>query len=117
MLSALAALLVLLVPAAALVGLLMTVERRQRARDDVIARQIMLTDAIHAELGAVVSPIVEKPAFRPWRVVFALPPDRMREMARLITITDRILGARFATAEAVHIVFTRPASAPRAAAA
>ena len=117
MLSALATLVVLVMPAAALVALLLAIEQRQRAHADVIARQIMLTDAIHAELGAVVSPVVEKRAFRPWRVIFALPDERVREMTRLIAITDRVLGARFATSDDVHIVFTRRASAPRALAA
>lgn len=117
MLSALGVLVVLLVPAAALVGLLLAIEQRQRARAEVVARQIMLTDAVHAELGAVVSPVVEKPAFRPWRVVFALPEERVREMARLIAITDHVFGTRLATSGDVHIVFTRRAPASRALAA
>jgi hypothetical protein len=117
MLSTLAALVVLLVPVLALVGLLIAIERRQRARDNVVARQIMLTDAIHAELGAVVSPVVQKRAFRPWRVVFALPEGRILEMARLISITDRVLGARLRSSGDLQIVFTRPAHVSRAAAA
>jgi hypothetical protein len=117
MLSALAALLVLVVPAVVLVALMIAVERRQRARDDVVARQIMLTDAIHAELGAVVAPVVEKRAFQPWRVVFALPEGRILDMARLISITDRVLGARLRSSGDLQIVFTRPAAVSRAAAA
>lgn len=117
MLTAAAILVVLLTPAALLVVLLLAVERRQRARDEVAARQIMLTDAIHAELGAVVSPVVQKRAFRPWRVVFALPEGRILEMARLISITERVLGARLRSSGDLHIVFTRQASAPRALAA
>lgn len=117
MLTAAGILIVLLVPVALLVALLLVVERRQRAREEVIARQIMLTDAIHAELGAVVSPVVQKRAFQPWRVVFALPEGRILEMARLIAITDRVLGARLRSSGDLQIVFRRPASAPRAAAA
>ena len=117
MLSAVAVLVVLLTPAVLLVALLLAIEQRSRARADVVARQIMLTDAIHAELGAIVAPVVEKRAFRPWRVVFALPDERVREMTRLIAITDRVLGARFATSDDVQIVFTRRGPAPRALAA
>lgn len=117
MLTAAAIVVILLAPAALLVVLLLAVEGRQRARDEVVARQIMLTDAIHAELGAVVSPVVQKRAFRPWRVVFALPEERIRDMARLISITERVLGARLRSSGDLHIVFTRPASAPRALAA
>ena len=117
MLSAVAVLVVLLSPAVVLVALLLAVEQRSRARADVVARQIMLTDAIHAELGAIVAPVVEKRAFRPWRVVFALSDERVREMTRLIAITDRVLGTRFAPSDDVQIVFTRPAPASRALAA
>ena len=117
MLSAVAALAVLLVPVVVLVAILLAVEQRQRAREDVVARQIILTDAIHAELGAVVAPVVEKRAFQPWRVVFPLPEERVREMARLIAITDRVFNSRMATSDDVDIVFTRRASAPRALAA
>lgn len=117
MLSAMMALAVLLFPAAVLVAILLVVEQRQRAREDVVARQIILTDAIHAELGAVVAPVVEKRAFQPWRVVFALPEERTREMARLIAITERVFDSRMTMPGDVDIVFTRRASAPRALAA
>lgn len=117
MLTAVSILAVLLIPAAILVAVLLVVEARQRARADVAARQIMLTDAVHAELGAIVSPVVEKHAFRPWRVVFALPEGRVRDMARLMAITDRVLGARLTPSDELHIVFTRSTQAPRAAAA
>lgn len=117
MLTAAAILVVLLLPAGAIVALLLAVEARQRARDDVVARQIMLTDAIHAELGAVASPVVVKPAFRPWRVTFAVGEGRARDLGRLIAITERVLGAELPTSEALHIVFTRPAALKRALAA
>jgi hypothetical protein len=117
MLTALAILTVLLAPAAILVALMLAVEARQRARADVLARQIMLTDAVHAELGPIVSPVVEKHAFQPWRVVFALPEGRVRDMARLMAITDRVVAARLTPSDELHIVFTRSTHAPRAAAA
>ena len=117
MLSAAAVLIVLLAPAAVLVGVLLAVEARQRAHADVVARQIMLTDAVHAELGAFVSPVVEKRAFRPWRVVFTLPESRVRDMARLMAITDRVVGRQLPSSDELHIVFTRPTHTPRIAAA
>ena len=108
-----AALAVLLTPAVILVAGLLAIETRQRAHNEVIARQIMLTDAVHAELGAIVAPVVEKRAFRPWRVVFAVHDDGVREVGRLDAITERVLKGL----DGVHIVFTRPAPVPRAAAA
>jgi hypothetical protein len=112
MLTVVAILVVLLSPAAVVVGLLLVIERRARARAGVVARQIMLTDAVHAELGFVVSPVVEKRAFRPWRVVFAIPTGG--EIGRLVAITERVLGGRL---DDVHIVFTRPAARQRTLAA
>jgi hypothetical protein len=117
MLTALAILIVLLMPVALLVAIAQALEARERARAEVVARQIMLTDAIHAELGPVVSPFVQKRAFRPWRVTFSVPETRVREMARLISITDRVLGAALPSSEGFHIVFTRPTPAVRALAA
>ena len=108
MLTAVGILVVLLAPVAALVGLMVALEARQRARDAVAARQIMLTDAVHAELGPVVSPVVEKRAFRPWRVVFAVREPRAREVGRMVAITERVLGNQLAD---VQIVFTRPLAA------
>jgi hypothetical protein len=117
MLTALAVVTVLLVPMLALFGALRFVEARQRARARVIARQVQLTDAIHAELGAVVAPVVDKHAFRPWRVTFPLAQSRAGEVSRLIAITDRVLADERLSPEDVHIVFTRPAYPPRARAA
>jgi hypothetical protein len=108
MLSVLTVLAALLVPVAALVALMIALEARQRARDAVAARQIMLTDAIHAELGAVVSPVVEKRAFQPWRVVFPVRDPRGRDVGRLLAITDRVLGSQLRD---VQIVFTRALAA------
>jgi hypothetical protein len=108
MITAAVVLAVLLLPVAALVALMVALEARQRARDAVAARQIALTDAIHAELGAVVSPVVEKRAFGPWRVVYAVPEGRPREVGRLMAITERVVGGQLAD---VQIVFTRPARA------
>ena len=98
----------LIAPALALVALLMALEARARARAGVAARQIRLTDAVHAELGAVVAPVVVKRPFQRWRVVFALPETGGAPVARLIAITDRVLAGDVAAAD-LDIVFTRPA--------
>jgi hypothetical protein len=117
MLSAVVVLAALLAPVAVLVAVMLAVEARQRAQADVVARQIMLTDAVHAELGAVVSPVVEKRAFQPWRVIFPLPEERVRDMGRLMVITDRVVRARLTPAAELQIVFTRSKHTPRVAAA
>ena len=103
MLIVVALFLVMLVPVAVL---LTVADRLQRRRARVVARQIMLTDAVHAELGAVVAPVVEKHAFRPWRVIFPVGDSRLADVGRLIAIANRVFP-RERTTDDVHIVFTR----------
>jgi hypothetical protein len=106
MLTAIAVLVGALVPVAVLLA---TVEAIQRRRARVVSRQIMVTDAVHAELGAVVAPLVEKHAFRPWRVIFPIADRRAPEIGRLVAITDRVFRGELRPTEDVHIVFTRAA--------
>jgi len=79
--------------------------RKRRAR--IMARQIELTDAIHAELGAAAAPFVTKRAFGPWLVRYAMPAEPA-PIDRLIAITHRVLGP--CRNGDVEIVFTRARS-------
>ena len=98
-------LIAMLVPVLVLLALAEGIERK-RAR--VVSRQIMLTDAVHAELGAVVAPIVEKHAFQHWRVIFPVGDRRAPDIARLIAIADRVFRSELRSSDDVDIVFTRP---------
>jgi hypothetical protein len=57
-------------------ALLVLVGRLQRRRIAEVVRQIRLTDAIHARLGAVAAPVVRKPLGRPWQVQVAAPLEQ-----------------------------------------
>ena len=50
---------------------------------------------------------MEKPAFRPWRVIFPISDGCMAEVGRLIDITNRVIGAELRSPSDLHIVFTR----------
>jgi len=77
-------------PVAALILVLKVVDVLQRRRADVIVRQIAVTDAIHAEFGAVVAPFVRR-AGRGWRVT--LPIDaRHPGIARMMELATCTLG-------------------------
>lgn len=65
---------------------------RDRVRRATVARQIRLTDAIAAELGAVVAPVVRKPWGRPWQVWIAVPFGRPATVARVLAIAHETLG-------------------------
>ena len=60
MLTLLVAVIVVVLPFAAVVALLLLVGRVQRGQETRAAQQIAVTEAIHRELGAVVAPSMTK---------------------------------------------------------
>ena len=77
-------LLVALFPFALLVAALKLSSWRQRTRLVEIARQIAVTDKIHAELGAVVSPVVRQTLRRGWRLTIPVPLDRPETVMQVV---------------------------------
>jgi hypothetical protein len=67
--------LVLAAPVAFLLTLTSRLDRARRHRDAEIGRQIALTDAIHARLGAVVAPLVRQRRAG-WNIAVAVPFER-----------------------------------------
>jgi hypothetical protein len=61
-------------------------------RQEAIQRQIALTDAIDGQLGPVVSPVVTKPLWGPWRVRIAMPLTRPVPVGRILAITHGVLS-------------------------
>ncbi|MBI2216644.1 MAG: hypothetical protein HYU51_05045 [Candidatus Rokubacteria bacterium] len=92
-------------PFAALAALLSITTRWQRVREAAVARQIAVTDALHRELGALVSPVVTKPVLRPWQVSIPVPFRRPELLGRVVAIAHQTL-ARMGAAEHVEIVLT-----------
>jgi len=89
--TALGVLVVLAVPVVALVALLRLAGALERRRAAVVARQIAVTDAIHAELGAVVAPLVRRGRGGRFVVVLAVPPAPPH-LARMVQIAQATLG-------------------------
>ena len=48
----------------------------RRRRSESARRQILLTDALDAELGPIVAPVVTRPFWGPWRIEIAAPLAR-----------------------------------------
>jgi hypothetical protein len=103
-----AILLIAAIPFAVVSGLLRLVERLQDRRDLQRDQQIMLTDAIHWELGAVAAPVVSRRPGGGWRVSMTVPIDRPEVVAALVRVTERHFAAEKA-AERLEIVL-RPAT-------
>jgi hypothetical protein len=98
---------------AVLGGALVLAGRRDRTRALVIARQVMLTDAIHRELGAVVSPVVEKQTFGRWQVHVSVPVERPAIVGRIVAIAESVLGTERVAAGGLRIVLTPRAETTR----
>ena len=88
---ALAIVVVLVFPAAMLVGLLHLANIRERRRSEAISRQIMLTDAIHGELGPVVAPRVRRGRHGRWTAELAVPAG-LPQIAVMLDIARASLG-------------------------
>jgi len=65
---------------------------RDRRRQAAIARQIALTDAIAAELGAIVAPVVKPALWGPSKVRIPVPLSRPLTVARVLAIAHRVLA-------------------------
>lgn len=67
-------------------------------REEAIRRQIALTDAIDAELGAIVAPMVRKPLWGPWQIRIAVPFTRPAAVGRILAVAHEVLS----TADRMH---------------
>ena len=85
---------VMVFPFAVVVALLRLAVRVERARAAIVARQIALTDAIHRDLGPVVSPWVTRRGGR-WRVSVAVPFDRPVLVQAVVAVARRAFPERF----------------------
>jgi hypothetical protein len=107
----------LAVPVLALFGFLVIVERVQRRRLRVVARQVAVTDAIHREFGAVVAPVVRKRPWGPWTVVMTLPREGWPLAGSLAAIAHDVVSAddgRKAAGQ-IQVVFIPRQELPRMA--
>jgi hypothetical protein len=61
-------------------------------RQEAVQRRIALTDAIDARLGPIVSPVVTKPLWGPWRVRIAMPLTRPAPVGRILSIAHGVFS-------------------------
>jgi hypothetical protein len=67
----------------------------RKRRQEATARQIALTDAIHGQLGAIVSPVVKKPLWGPWEIQMAVPFARPATVGRILEVAHETLLAAY----------------------
>jgi hypothetical protein len=99
-------LMVALLPIALLVAALQLSSWRQRVRLAEIARQIAVTEAIHAALGAVVSPVVRRTLWGGWRLAIPVPLDRPDVVVQVLDAASVAFSAAERTSPRFEIVLT-----------
>ena len=62
-------------------------------REEATKRQIAITDAIHGQVGPVVSPEVTKPFWGPWQIRMAVPFTQPTEVGRILAVVNGLLSA------------------------
>ncbi len=107
---------VVIMPAAAVMGLLLVAGGRERARERRIARQVSVTDAIGAELGLVVAPVVRRRR-RGWRVEVAMPLDAPGLVGRVVALAHAAMRRAEPGLASLEIVLTTPTPGVERAAA
>ena len=105
-------LLVGLAPIAAVVGLFWIMGQRQRRLAERIMLQVRVTDAIHAELGAVAAPEVTRRPDGGWRVQMRVPAGRPGLVGPLVDLAE--LAMRAAPPRPFEIVLLPPRPATQA---
>jgi len=101
-----------LFPVALIVALLQLSSRRQRARLAEVARQIAVTDAIHAELGAVVAPVVRRRLWGRWQVMIPVPLERPDTVTRVVEAAYGVFGEPERTRPGRFEIVLRPQEQP-----
>ena len=74
-------------------GPMVVVDWLRRRRQEAISLQIALTDAIDAQLGPIVSPVVKKPLWGLWEIQITVPFDRSETTGTILALADEVLSS------------------------
>lgn len=85
--------IVIALPFAALVAILTLADRRERARQRALQRQVAVTDAMHREFGALLAPVVRRRAGGRWQLRMAVPLEEPAVVGTALAIAHRTLTA------------------------
>ena len=103
---------VLLLPSVFIVGLLLLSDRFQRRALAVVARQIAVTDAIHAELGAVVAPVVRHRLGGRWQIRIPVELDKPDTVTHVVRAAYDAFDARDRTRQGRFEIVLSPQEQP-----
>jgi hypothetical protein len=61
-------------------------------REETVKRQIALTEAIHRDLGSLVSPVVRRPLWGPWQIRIAVPFSRPATVGSILALAHEAIA-------------------------
>jgi hypothetical protein len=73
-------------------GPMLLMDWLRNRRQEVIRRQIVLTEAIDGRLGAIVAPTVRKPLWGPWQIQIAVPFARPATVGMVLAVAHEVLS-------------------------
>ncbi len=73
-------------------GPVFLVDWSRKRTQAAIDRQILLTDALDRQLGAIVAPVVTKPLLGPWQIQIAVPLLRSTTAASILSVVDDVFS-------------------------
>jgi len=97
---------VVILPAASVTALLLLAEWRTRARQRRLVRQVLVTEAIDAELGAIVAPVIKRRFARGWRLEVAVPFDEPALVGQVVALAHAAMQRTDPHASPPQIVLT-----------
>jgi hypothetical protein len=97
---------VIILPAASVTALLLLAGWRERARERTLVRQVVVTEAIDAELGAIVAPFVKHRFGGGWRLEVAVPFEEPALVGRVVALAHAAMQRTDPHASPPEIVLT-----------
>lgn len=64
----------------------------QKRHREMARSQSRLTDALDAEWGPVVAPVVKKPLWGPWRIEIAVPMAQAAAVGQILAVAHEVLA-------------------------
>ncbi len=99
-------LVVVMLPATLTTALLLLAGWRERARERAVVRQIAVTEAIDAELGAIVAPFVKRRFGGGWRLEVAVPFEEPALVGRVVALAHAAMQRTDPHASPLEVVLT-----------
>ena len=94
LMTAATVLMVVLMPATFVVLALLVTGWRERRRERRLVHQVLVTEAIDAELGAIVAPVVRRRLGGGWRIEVAVPFEEPALVGQVVALAHAVMRRR-----------------------